>query len=126
MIDQTKGKGDDPKGNYARIGSSGDGAQIGSSGYGAQIGSSGYGARIGSSGDGARIDSEGQLAVISSSGVNASARGKEGTWISLPEFQWNSKLGRYECLGFASGCIGKDGLEPDIFYIARNGKLTPA
>ena len=59
VIDATKGKGDDPTGDYAqigssevttrRIGSSGNSARIGSSRYYAQIGSSGYYAQIGSS-----------------------------------------------------------------------------
>src|SRR5690606_16504192 len=51
VIDATKGKGDDPSGDFARIGSSGRDARIGSSGDGAWIGSSGNFARIGSSGD---------------------------------------------------------------------------
>ena len=55
-------------GYYAKIGSSGDSAQIGSSGYYAQIGSSGYSAKIGSSGHYARIGSSGDSAQIGSSG----------------------------------------------------------
>jgi hypothetical protein len=41
VIDATKGKGDNPSGDYAQIGSSGHSAQIGSSGHYARIGSSG-------------------------------------------------------------------------------------
>jgi len=135
-------------GDGAQIGSSGDGAQIGSSGYGAQIGSSGYGARIGSSGDGARIGSsgdgaqigssgdgaqigssgygarivaEGQKSVIASGGRNATATGTDGTWISLAEFNAEG-----ECVGFASGCIGRDGLKVNTAYRASGGKLVEA
>ena len=68
VIGATKGKGDNPSGDYAQIGSSGDYAQIGSSGRSAQIGSSGDYAQIGSSGHSARIGSSGHSAKIGSSG----------------------------------------------------------
>ena len=68
VIEETRGKGNDPSGDGAKIGSSGDGAQIGSSGDSAQIGSSGDYAQIGSSGDGAKIGSSGDSAQIGSSG----------------------------------------------------------
>ncbi|MCA0318199.1 MAG: hypothetical protein LCH88_09035 [Proteobacteria bacterium] len=121
VVKAVRGKGDDPAGIYARIGSSGYGAQIGSSGDGARIGSSGYGARIGSSGDGARIVAEGQKSVIASGGRNATATGTDGTWISLAEFNAEG-----ECVGFASGCIGRDGLKVNTAYRASGGKLVEA
>src|SRR6185312_7437239 len=68
LVDLTRGKGDDPSGHYARIGSSGHYARIGSSGDYAQIGSSGDSVQIGSSGDYARIGSSGHYAQIGSSG----------------------------------------------------------
>jgi hypothetical protein len=68
VIDATKGKGDNPSGYSAQIGSSGDYAQIGSSGHYAKIGSSGYSAQIGSSGHYAKIGSSGYSAQIGSSG----------------------------------------------------------
>jgi hypothetical protein len=105
-------------GDSAQIGSSGDSAQIGSSGYSAQIGSSGDSARIGSSGYSARINSTGKDAVITAAGPGSTASGVEGAWISLAEFA----DGR--CVGFATGCIGKDGLKPNTAYRAQGGKLV--
>ena len=105
-------------GDTARIGSSGDFAQIGSSGDTAQIGSSGDYARIGSSGYFARIEAKGENSVIASAGKNTIVSGVEGTWISVAEYQ-NGK-----CVGFATGCIGKDGLKPDTRYKAKGGKLV--
>ena len=126
VIEATKG-GDNPSGHSAQISSGGDSAQIGSSGHSAQISSSGHYAQIGSSGDyarigssghSARIGSEGNKAVIACAG-SAAVSAKEGAWISIAEFN-----GLGECIGFATGCIGKDGLEPDIAYVAKNGKLV--
>ena len=115
-------------GNDARIGSSGYGAKIGSSGYDAKIGSSGNGAQIGSSGDGAQIGSSGDYAwivaegadsVIASAGRNTRVSGAPGTYIAMAEFDEAGK-----CIGFATGCIGKDGLKPGVFYRASGGKLV--
>jgi hypothetical protein len=105
-------------GNCAQIGSSGDEAQIGSSGYGARIGSSGYDAQIGSSGDGAQIEATGERAVVASAGYATRVKGATGTWVSLAEY----RDGR--CVGFATGCIGQDGLEPDVWYVADGGRLV--
>ena len=109
IIDATKDKSENSSGDFARIGSSG---------HFAQIGSSGYSARIGSSGDSARIVSEGNKAVIACAG-SATVSAKMGSWISLAEFDE-----RGECIGFASGCVGKDGLKPDTAYIAKGGRLV--
>ena len=98
---------------------SGDYAKIGSSGYSAKIGSSGDYAKIGSSGDYAKINATGQNAVIASAGIKTIASGAIGTWISLAEFDDN-----YRCIGFATGCIGQDGLLPGVAYKAKGGKLV--
>jgi len=117
-------------GDYAQIGSSGDSARIGSSGDSAQIGSSGYSARIGSSGDSAQIGSsgysaqivaEGKKAVVACAGKDATVTGADGAWISIAEYNPDG-----DCTGFASGCIGKDGLKPGVPYIAKGGKLVEA
>jgi hypothetical protein len=105
-------------GDDARIGSSGDYAQIGSSGYGARIGSSGDDARIGANGDYARIEATGANAVVASAGYETRVKGAIGTWVSLAEYRDG------ECVGFATGCIGQDGLEPDVWYVADGGKLV--
>ena len=108
------------KGGDKRVqSSSGDSAQIGSSGYYARIGSSGDSARIGSSGYYARIKAEGENSVIASAGYGAIVRGAQGTWISVAEYKGA------KCVGFATGCIGKDGLKPDVDYKAKGGKLVP-
>jgi len=108
-------------GYSAKIGSSGNYAQIGSSGNYAKIGSSGYSAKIGSSGNYAQIETKGKNSVIACSGIHTKAKGKNGTWISIAEYDSENK-----CVGFATGCIGKNGLKEDIYYTAKNGELIPA
>jgi hypothetical protein len=83
--------------------------------------SSGHYAQIGSSGDYARIEATGKNAVIASAGHNAIVRGAGGAWVSVAEFNDKS-----ECVGFATGCIGKNGLKPNTWYRAEGGKLVEA
>ena len=100
LIDATKGKAE--SGNYARIGSSGNSA------------------RIGSSGNSAQIVADGKNSVVASAGAGTTVSGAVGLWISIAEFRGG------KCVGFATGCIGQDGLEAGVPYIARGGKLVPA
>ena len=119
IIEATKGKKSKTDSDYARIGSSGYSARIGSTGDYARIGSTGDSARIGSTGYSARIKAEGENAVIASAGYAAQVRGSKGTWVSVAEFDKDGK-----CIGFATGCIGKKGLNPDTWYQASGGKLV--
>ena len=116
-------------GDHARLASSGDSAKLASSGFNARLAasgdsaklaSSGFNAQLASSGGSTKLASSGYNGVVSSSGPNSQAKGAVGTWISIAEF----KDGR--CVGFATGCVGEDGLEPDVFYKAKNGKLVKA
>ena len=101
VIEETRGKGNDPSGDDAKIGSSGDyaqidssggSAQIGSSGDYAQIGSSGYSAKIGSSGYSAQIDSSGYSAKIGSSGGSAQI-GSSGDYAQIGSSGYSAKIG---------------------------------
>jgi hypothetical protein len=47
--------------------------------------------------------------------------GALGTWIAIAEFDAYGK-----CIGFATGCVGQDGIKPDIYYVAKGGKLVEA
>ena len=124
-------------GYSAKIGSSGDYAQIGSSGYSAKIGSSGYSAKIGSSGDSAQIGSSGDSAQIGSSGDSAQieATGKKSI-LAAVGYDSIAKAGEDGCIALAwfdrkanrprlaIGYVGEDGIKPDTWYRAENGKLV--
>jgi hypothetical protein len=110
VIAATRGKGDNPSRDSARIGSSGNSAQIGSSGNSA---------RIGSSGDSARIEASGKDAVVSCAGNNACVKAGEGGAICIPYHDG-------ERVRFAVGYVGEDGIKPDTWYRAAAGRLVPA
>ena len=124
-------------GDSAKLASSGDYAQLASSGHSAQLASSGDSAKLASSGDSAKLASSGDYAKLASSGhsaqliaegensvlvsaaPNASAKGPNGTQISLADFDKNGR-----CVGFAVGQIGQGGFKPHTFYRAQGGKLV--
>jgi len=101
--------------------SSGNYAKIGSIGYSARIGSSGDSAQIGSSGNYAKIKVNGKNSVVSTCGIESHVSGVDGTWVSVAEFGDDGI-----CIGFATGCIGKDGLKDGVMYRAKGGKLVEA
>ncbi len=92
-----------------------------SSGFNSQQASSGLNSQQASSGDNSEIKSSGQNAVIASAGQHTTAKGAEDTWISLAEFGDDGN-----CVGFATGQIGKRGLRPGTWYRAEGGKLVAA
>jgi hypothetical protein len=124
-------------GDYAKLAASGHSAQLAASGYSAtlaasghyaQLAASGHYAQLAASGDSAKLAASGHYAklavsgknsVIAASALGCTASGADGTWISLAEFDGNGK-----CIGFATGCIGQDGLKPDTRYRAKGGKLV--
>jgi hypothetical protein len=106
-------------GHSARLAASGHYAQLAASGDSARLAASGHYARLAASGDSAQLAASGQNSVIASSSYSGIAKGATGTWIALAEFNADAK-----CVGFGVGCIGQDGLEPEVYYRAKGGKLV--
>ena len=123
IIKETKGKGDNPSGDSAQIGSSGNSAQIGSSGYCAQIGSSGYCAQIGSSGDSAQIDSTGEDSVICCAGNNSMAKARLGSWITLSEWKYSEDKKRYVPACVKTEYVDGERVKADTWYKLIDGEF---
>ena len=129
VIEETRGKGNDPSGDDAKIGSSGDYVQIGSIGYSAKIGSSGYSAQIDSSGDYAQIDSSGDYAKIDSSGYSAKI-GSSGGSAQIGSSGDCAKIGSSgDCakIGSSGDCAKIDSTgEDSIICCAGNDSMVKA
>ena len=150
IINETKGKTDNPSGDYAKIGSrgnsakigssgnsaqigssgdyakigsSGDYAKIGSSGDSAKIGSSGDSAKIGSSGDYAHIDSTGEDSVICCAGDNSMAKAKKGSWITLSEWKYSEEKKHYIPVCVKTEFVDGERIKEDTWYKLVNGNF---
>jgi hypothetical protein len=102
----------------SKLAASGDYSQLAASGGYSQLAASAYSSKLAASGYYSKLAASGKDSVIAASAPNCTASGADGTWISLAEFK-NGK-----CVGFATGCIGKNGLKPDTAYMAKGGKLV--
>lgn len=100
--------------------------QIGSSGDSAKIGSSGYSAKIGSSGDYAQIDSTGADSVIMCAGYKSKAKAKIGSWITLAEWVYNDKKGRYVPVCVKTEYVDGENIKADTYYQLIGGVFTEA
>ena len=69
------------------------------------------------SGDRAKVVATGENSVIAISGLSGCFKGVNGTFVSCADFDDDGK-----CVGFVTGCIGKDGLKENTWYTVRNGK----
>ena len=110
-------------GYSAQIGSSGNFARIGSSGDSARIGSSGDSAQIGSSGDSAQIDSTGEHSVVMCAGIDSIAKAKKGSWITLAEWKYSNKHGRYIPVFVKTEQVDGERIKEDTFYKLENGEF---
>jgi hypothetical protein len=106
-------------GYYSQLAASGYYSQLAASGYYSQLAASGYYSQLAASGDYSQLAASGKNSVIAAAAPDCTATGADGTWISLAEFDRNGK-----CIGFATGCIGRDGLKPNTAYVAKGGKLV--
>ena len=111
-------------GYYAQIGSSGNSATIGSSGYSAKIGSSGHSAKIGSSGDSAQINATGEGSVICCAGIDARARAKKGSWITLSEWRYNKEKGRNVPVCVKTEQVDGERIKEDTWYQLKDGEFV--
>ena len=111
-------------GGSAKIGSSGGFAQIGSSGDYTQIGSSGDYAKIGSSGGSAQVNSTGEDSVIMCAGCNSIAKAKKGSWITLAEWEYDEKKGRYVPINVVTKKVNGRTIKEDTYYKLVDGKFV--
>ena len=99
-------------------------SKIGSSGYSAKIGSSGNSAQIGSSGNYAKIVCTGNDSVICCAGHDSIVKAKKGCWITLAEWKYDKKKGRYVPLCVKTEYVDGENIKEDVFYKLVNGEFV--
>ena len=96
IINETKGKTDNPSGNSAKIGSSGNSA---------------------------KIDSTGEDSVICCAGDNSMAKAKKGSWITLSEWKYSEEKKHYIPVCVKTEFVDGERIKEDTWYKLVNGNF---
>ena len=105
VIEETRGKGNDPSGDYAQIGSSGDSA------------------KIGSSGDYAKIDSTGEDSIICCAGNDSMVKARLGSWITLSEWKYSKEKRRSVPVCVKTECVDGERIKAETWYRLVDGEF---
>lgn len=80
--------------------------------------------QIGSSGNSAKIDSTGADSVIMCAGYKSKAKAKIGSWITLAEWVYNDKKGRYVPVCVKTEHVDGENIKADTYYQLIDGVFT--
>ena len=100
---------------------SGYSSQLAASGYYSQLAASGDYSKLAASGDYSKLEISGAKSAAAAVGPGSSIKAIDGTPIAICEYDRNGVP-----IGFATGIVGKDGIEAGKWYVARGGKLVVA
>ena len=96
VIEETRGKGNDPSGDGAKIGSSGDGAQIGSTG---------------------------ENSVICCAGNDSTVKARLGSWITLSEWKYSEEKRRSVPVCVKTEYVDGERIKADTCYRLVDGEF---
>lgn len=91
-----------------------------SAGENSKVISKGKENKIAMLGDNYECNANGIKNIIALLGNGGTFKGKKGTYVAVAEYDYNDE---YKCIGFVTGCIGKNGLKEDTEYYVDGGKF---
>jgi hypothetical protein len=92
---------------------------LAASGPSSQLAASGHSSKLAASGPSSKLECTGASGVVAAVGPGTSVRGVAGTHIALADYDHNGKP-----IGFVTGVVGENGLEPNTYYAARGGAFV--
>jgi hypothetical protein len=126
-------------GDYSKLAASGYSSKLAASGYYSQLAASGYSSKLAASGDYSKLAASGYYSKLAASGdySQLAASGKKSIVVSAAP-GCTAKVGEDGCIALAwwdeandryrmaVGYVGEDGIEADVEYCVRDGKLAKA
>lgn len=103
------------------LAATGDYARIAATGHTSQLTCEGNYGRVVAVDDYSSCSATGENNVIVIVGQYSRFKGVKGTPVSAANYDKSGK-----CIGFVSGCIGKDGLKENVVYTVRDGQFVEA
>jgi hypothetical protein len=108
-------------GDASQLAASGDYSQLAASGYYSQLAASGDYSQLAASGYSSKLAASGKKSIAVSAAPDCTAKVGEDGCIALA--WWDEANKRYR---MAVGYVGEDGIEADVEYRVRDGKLAKA
>ena len=79
--------------------------------------------QLASSGDSSTVDSTGEYSVICCAGHNSVVKAKKGSWITLAEWKYCRKKGRWIPACVKTEFVDGERIKEDTFYRLENGEF---
>jgi hypothetical protein len=108
-------------GYSSQLAASGDYSQLAASGDYSKLAASGYSSKLAASGDSSKLAASGKKSIVVSAAPDCTAKVGEDGCIALAWWDGTNKRHR-----MAVGYVGEDGIEADVEYCVRDGKLAKA
>ncbi|PYE13396.1 hypothetical protein C7410_14751, partial [Paraburkholderia silvatlantica] len=106
-------------GNSSKLAASGYYSQLAASGNSSKLAASGYYSQLAASGNSSQLAASGKKSIVMAAASNCTAKVGEDGCIALA--WWDSNAERFRV---AVGYVGEDGIEADVTYCVRDGKLA--
>ena len=105
------------------INDSGTCSKVATSGDSSKVATSGDSSKVATSGDYSQVAIDGEYSVGMCAGYDSKIKGKKGNWITLAEWEYNSKINKCIPVCVKSAQIDGEMLKEDTWYILENGEF---
>ena len=110
-------------GDYSKVASTGDRSEVVSTGDRSEVASTGDYSAVASTGFNSKVASTGECCIICCTGIGSHAKAKKGSWITLAEWEWDKKKGRYVPVCVKTEQVDGERIKEDVFYTLKDGEF---
>jgi hypothetical protein len=102
---------------------SGDSSKLAASGDSSKLAASGHSSQLAASGDSSKLEMTGDDSVGAAIGIKNKIKGKVGDWITLSEWEYDTKKSRHIPVYVKTVKIDGKEIKADTWYILKYGKF---
>jgi hypothetical protein len=110
-------------GRCSQLAASGHCSQLAASGDSSQLAASGHSSQLAASGDSSKLEMTGDDSVGAAIGIKNKIKGKVGDWITLSEWEYDTKKSRHIPVYVKTVKIDGKEIKADTWYILKYGKF---
>ena len=110
-------------GDFSKVASTGFNSKVASTGDYSKVASTGDYSAVASTGFNSKLASTGECCIICCAGIGSHAKAKKGSWITLAEWEWDKKKGRYVPVCVKTEQVDGERIKEDVFYTLKDGEF---